>query len=107
MKSPRPRAPALATFAPKLDTLTDAPTIILFDIDGTLVLTGGAGGRALTLAFEQLFAVKDAFTGVPMAGRTDARILADAMAAHGIPPDDVRASRFRDAYLFHLVQEIP
>ena len=45
--------------------------VILFDIDGTLVLTGGAGGRAMTRAFEELFAVPDAFRGIPMPGRTD------------------------------------
>jgi phosphoglycolate phosphatase-like HAD superfamily hydrolase len=70
------------------------------------VLTGGAGGRALALAFEQLFGIRDAFAGIPVAGRTDTRILADAMAAHGIDPNDGRARRFQDAYLIHLVEEI-
>ena len=43
--------------------------VVLFDIDGTLVLTGGAGVRAMTLAFEELYAVRDAFNGIPMPGR--------------------------------------
>ena len=42
------------------------PHLILFDIDGTLVLTGGAGGRALTRAFHDVFLVDDAFRGIPM-----------------------------------------
>ena len=29
--------------------------LILFDIDGTLLLSGGAGTRALTRAFEEVF----------------------------------------------------
>ena len=35
--------------------------LLLFDIDGTLVLTGGAGQRAMARAFEELFGVADAF----------------------------------------------
>jgi len=78
--------------------------VILFDIDGTLVLTGGAGGRAMTRAFEELFGVGDAFHGIPMPGRTDSWILADAAAAHHIPAPAL--SRFQDIYLSHLVVEL-
>ena len=78
--------------------------VILFDIDGTLVLTGGAGGRAMTRAFEDLFAVADAFRGTAMPGRTDAWILADAAAAHRVPAADL--SHFHDAYLAHLAVEL-
>ncbi len=49
--------------------------VILFDVDGTLVLTGGAGLRAMGLAFEELFGVSGALANVPMAGRTDSWIL--------------------------------
>ena len=54
-KSPRPRGRAPATSAAK--SRTSASTLILFDIDGTLVLTGGAGGRAMSRAFEEVFAI--------------------------------------------------
>jgi phosphoglycolate phosphatase-like HAD superfamily hydrolase len=81
-------------------------TVVLFDIDGTLVLTGGAGGRAMTQAFEDVFAVADAFRGIPMPGRTDAWILSDAMAAHGIPREVSGLTRFRDVYLNHLAIEL-
>lgn len=80
------------------------PTVLLFDIDGTLVLTGGAGARAMTRAFEDLFAVPDAFRAIPMPGRTDPVILADAAARHGVPPDAL--ARFRDAYITHLATEL-
>src|SRR4051812_10962175 len=92
-KSRPPKVRAPATFAAKAEL--SARTLLLFDIDGTLVLTGGAGGRAMTRAFEEVFGVADAFRGVPMAGRTDAWILADAAAAHGIPPDSPNLVRFR------------
>lgn len=81
-------------------------TLVLFDIDGTLVLTGGAGLRAMALAFEELFDVPDAFRGMQMAGRTDAWILSDAAAAHGIARDSPALARFPDVYLRHLTAEI-
>ena len=70
------------------------------------MLTGGAGARAMTLAFESLCGVPDAFRGIHMAGRTDAWILTDAAAVHGIPHDSSELGRFRDVYLRHLVMEL-
>lgn len=78
--------------------------IILFDIDGTLVLTGGAGGRAMAAAFQELFAVPDAFRNIPMPGRTDSWILSDAAAAHGIAAPGL--ARFHDVYVEHLRAEL-
>jgi phosphoglycolate phosphatase len=70
------------------------------------VLTGGAGGRAMTRAFEELFSIADAFRGIPMAGRTDAWILADAAIAHGIAPASSDLARFPDIYAQHLAREL-
>ena len=78
--------------------------VLLFDIDGTLVLTGGAGGRAMTRAFEELYGVENAFEGVPFNGRTDAWILSRAAAAHGI--DDEAIARFKPLYLDYLAEEL-
>src|SRR5678815_2602798 len=50
-------------------------TIVLFDIDGTLIRTGRAGSRAMDRAFEELFGISKAFDGIQMAGRTDKWIL--------------------------------
>lgn len=55
-------------------------------------------------AFEDLFAVSDAFRGIEMAGRTDTWILSSAAAAHGILPPSLNA--FHDAYLAHLEREL-
>jgi phosphoglycolate phosphatase-like HAD superfamily hydrolase len=79
-------------------------TVLLFDIDGTLVLTGGAGGRAMTRAFEELYGIGNAFEGVPFNGRTDAWILSRAAAAHGI--DDEAIARFKPLYLDYLAEEL-
>ena len=81
-------------------------TLLLFDIDGTLVLTGGAGSRAMTTAFAELFAVHDAFRDIPMPGRTDSWILSDAFALHGLPAEPQHRGRFRDLYLTHLATEL-
>ena len=60
----------------------------------------------MTLAFEELFSVQDAFRGIPMPGRTDAGILTDAAAAHGIPADAPALARFPRVYLEHLSREL-
>ncbi len=55
-------------------------------------------------AFEDLFGIRDAFTGVPFNGRTDAWILAQASAKHGVSPADI--SRFKPLYLEYLADEL-
>ena len=70
------------------------------------MLTGGAGGRAMGLAFEEIFSIPDAFRGIPMAGRTDAWILGDAVASHGIPRDSPGLALFPEVYIRHLEMEI-
>ncbi len=82
------------------------PHLILFDIDGTLVLTGGAGSRAMTRAFQDVFGVADGFRGVPMPGRTDPLILADALARCGVAAADGFLERFRERYREYLLEEI-
>jgi phosphoglycolate phosphatase-like HAD superfamily hydrolase len=73
-------------------------SLVLFDIDGTLVLTGGAGVRAMSRAFEEVFAISAAFTGIPMAGRTDQIIIMDALARHDLAPAPDAMDSFRDRY---------
>jgi phosphoglycolate phosphatase len=104
-KNLRQRARAPETSAAKADAAS-LTLVVLFDIDGTLVLTGGAGGRAMTLAFQELFAVDDAFRGIPLPGRTDAWILADAVKAHGLSLDSPALARFPEVYLRHLAIEL-
>src|SRR5688500_8568897 len=53
-------------------------TLLLFDIDGTLILSGRAGLRALNRAFEEQTGVADAFRGINAAGRTDGYLLREA-----------------------------
>ena len=82
-----------------------AARLALFDIDGTLVLTGGAGRRAIARAFAGLFAV-DPLPELAFAGRTDAAIFADIAERHGIATDRTTLERLHRAYLDHLRYEI-
>ena len=94
--------------------------LLLFDVDGTLVLTGGAAVRAMNDAFEEVFGVAGAFDHVPMPGRTDGAILADAftravpqsqilaeaMSAAGVRPVDGEIARYKEAYFTRFAEEI-
>jgi phosphoglycolate phosphatase-like HAD superfamily hydrolase len=80
--------------------------LILFDIDGTLVLTGGAGGRAMARAFEEVFGLQHGMASISMAGRTDAWIVAQMAAHHGVPCTPEIFEHFHDAYIGHLTEEI-
>jgi phosphoglycolate phosphatase len=80
--------------------------IILFDIDGTLVLTGGAGMRAMNRACEDLVSGADPMAGVTFAGRTDWSILDDILRNHGHTLDEVLLDELRGRYVTHLAEEI-
>jgi len=80
--------------------------LVLFDIDGTLVLTGRAGIRAMNRACEEVIGHVGALDGIPVAGRTDWIILHDALGAIGHALDDDLFARLRDAYVGHLEEAI-
>jgi phosphoglycolate phosphatase-like HAD superfamily hydrolase len=82
------------------------PKLVLFDIDGTLVLTGGAGLRAMNRASEEIVGHSEALDGIPVAGRTDWIILQDMLARIGRELDEELFDRLRDRYLQHLRDEI-
>jgi phosphoglycolate phosphatase-like HAD superfamily hydrolase len=80
--------------------------LILFDIDGTLVLTGGAGARAMASAFADVFGLPDTFGTLNFAGRTDAWIVTQIAAQHAAISDPMVLRRFHDVYVEHLSREI-
>ena len=80
--------------------------LLLFDIDGTLLLSGGAGKRALNRTFEEMFGVADAFAGIPVAGRTDLLILDDALERAGVAAGAGARARFLTRYCTHFEREI-
>ena len=80
--------------------------ILLFDIDGTLLLSGKAGYRALTRTFEELFGVARGFDEVPVAGMTDEIILTAALERAGVAADLETRARFHARYCDLFADEI-
>jgi len=83
-----------------------SPTLILFDIDGTLIQSGRAGLRGMNAAFWRLHGREGALEGVPIAGRTDRAIVSDVLRLIGIEPTDDSVKALREAYLEDLRFEI-
>lgn len=80
--------------------------LVLFDIDGTLVSTGGAGTRSMNLAFHELFGIPDAFKDIPMAGKTDPQIMKEGLKCHDLPYLDGNVEKMMNGYIKFLQQEI-
>jgi phosphoglycolate phosphatase-like HAD superfamily hydrolase len=79
---------------------------ILFDIDGTLIDSGGAGLGALDLAFREMYSVDDAFRDIPMAGRTDLQIIREGLELHGIGYSEGAIPEFSKTYIKYLMQNV-
>lgn len=80
--------------------------LVLFDIDGTLVLTGHAGLRALDRAFADVLGLTDALTGIAFAGRTDRAIISEALTRSGREVDSATFAGVRDRYCEYLSTEV-
>ncbi len=80
--------------------------VVLFDIDGTILLSGGAGKRGMEQAFEEIFGVPDAFANIPMSGKTDPQILQEAFREHGISATHEQVEQFKKRYFELLEQNI-
>lgn len=76
--------------------------VIFFDIDGTLLSTGGAGQRAMELALTQDFKIEFPFEGVLTAGRTDRGIAIEIFERYSVEDTPHNRERFQSAYLSHL-----
>jgi phosphoglycolate phosphatase-like HAD superfamily hydrolase len=76
--------------------------LLLFDIDGTLLISGGAGENALKDAMRDRFGVEEDLSGIILAGATDALIARKLLAKHGLPGTEEHISALLDAYLHHL-----
>jgi phosphoglycolate phosphatase len=76
--------------------------VILFDIDGTLVRTGGAGKAAIEAALCEEFGVSLSSEEVPYSGRTDRAIGHDLLVGHQIEPSPANLARLVEGYLARL-----
>jgi phosphoglycolate phosphatase-like HAD superfamily hydrolase len=84
--------------------------LLLFDIDQTLISTGGAGIRALNRAFQKVFSIHNAMDGILPHGKTDPGIVREIFLGQklNISADGHPASltSILDSYLEFLANEI-
>src|SRR4051794_1439700 len=76
--------------------------ICLLDIDGTLILTGGAGQAAFAQTLAEDFDVAEIRRVVAFAGRSDRAIASELLREHGVEPSDENWRRFCAGYLRRL-----
>jgi phosphoglycolate phosphatase-like HAD superfamily hydrolase len=76
--------------------------VCLFDIDGTLIATGGAGKAALEAALASEFGIDRLIDRLQLSGRTDRAIVRDLFRLHGLAESSDNWRRLRTAYLGHL-----
>lgn len=76
--------------------------ILLFDIDGTLIDSGGAGKLAMETAISSEFGFGVPTRPIPYAGRTDRAIIADLLRHYDLEPSPAKIEQVLKAYLGHL-----
>src|SRR5437762_12838738 len=81
--------------------------LLLFDIDGTLIHSGGAGVQALKSAFKERFGIMDDLHDIEIAGMTDSGIVLSILNKHKIPVINENVSAFLDSYVHFLSLELP
>ena len=81
--------------------------LLLFDIDGTLIHSGGAGVHALRSAFTERFGMADDLHDIEIAGMTDSGIVVSILNKHKIPATNENVSAFLDSYVHFLSLELP
>jgi len=76
--------------------------LVLFDIDGTLIHSGGAGVAAFGRAFAAEFGLERATEGTRFAGRTDGALVREIFHRAGLAATPQNFQRFFDRYVFLL-----
>lgn len=79
-------------------------TLVLYDIDGTLSTSGGAGGKAVAVAFEETYGKAIDLSKIDFRGRTDISLWREMLSIHGesYSPDDPYLDVFKKKYIQHL-----
>lgn len=89
-----------------LVTMTPEARLFLFDIDGTLITSGGAGEGALIDAMRSRFDVSEDLSGILLAGATDAAIARLLLEKHGLEVTPENQTALLDGYLHHLAERM-
>ena len=80
--------------------------LILFDVDGTLINTGGAGSRAFSRAMESVCGFPDGLKDVRLDGKTDYLILKEALEKAGKQNEPRVEERLFNEYVSVLEREL-
>jgi phosphoglycolate phosphatase len=82
--------------------------LVLFDIDGTILLTAGAGRRAIVAALAEEVGPTPAFERIRFDGKTDPQIVAEMLEAAGQPEprDSARVRALCERYVDFLAKEL-
>src|SRR5262245_41737975 len=82
------------------------PKLLLWDIDGTLLLTKGAGMRGMKRASHVLHGTHFRWDGIDASGKLDPLIYEEALSLNGIVPSSDGHRAFHDEYIRQLIAEL-
>jgi phosphoglycolate phosphatase len=80
--------------------------LLLFDIDGTLLTTDGAGRLAMRQAAMDRFGVEEDLRQITIAGNTDGRIIRAVLEKHSIPVTSENIRLYQEGYLARLEENL-
>lgn len=80
--------------------------LFLFDIDGTLLTTDGAGRAALKTAGTDLFAIEEDLRTINVSGSTDTAIVQEILLHHSLEASTANVNRYLGGYLVWLKQHL-
>jgi phosphoglycolate phosphatase-like HAD superfamily hydrolase len=81
--------------------------LLLWDIDSTLITSGGGGDRSLRRAVQERFGGEDDLRDIEIAGRTDRHIARSILRKYNVDPNDENVREFLDVYLGFLRELLP
>jgi phosphoglycolate phosphatase-like HAD superfamily hydrolase len=105
----RPRGPNARLKQKSFDTTIPPMRLLLWDIDLTLIRTGGAGIRGLNRAFGEVFGWPNAMEQVAPQGKTDPAIIREVCVKHGLSVESEIVSTVRailGRYVCYLKEEV-
>lgn len=83
-----------------------AQTLVLLDIDGTLLRAGGSGRAAMKLAMLEVFGTAGDIANYQFAGKTDFYMLTELLRPEGLNEQHIADNlpRYGDALAYHMSQ---
>lgn len=87
--------------------MSDDKRLLLWDIDATLITTGGAGEQSLRRVIAQRFGAEDDLHDIEIAGRTDASIARAILRKYRIALTQENVGDFLEAYIAGLAELLP